>query len=330
VFPVNAFGKAGRWGPELIEKDGKTILRSGSSTWTMTDVMSTKLLVDPHARIPDLDRKGVDIQLVSSPPTMFFYQIDHDIAVRWATECNKALSDWAKTVPGRYRFFANLPLGDMGATLEELERARALGAVGIAMGSPVLTRPLSDEYFYPLYEKLNAYDMPVFVHPVQPGADIDRDGDKLNPALDFSKVDNILRARVGVLSEETLCITSLITGGTFDHFPKLKFCVPHAGGAIALHWKRLEETTDKHPGAYRTKKPFQEYLKHFYVDAIVHDPRGRKFVVDILGADNVVVGSNYGGWDAFDGFAAIEELDLSHADKAKIMGGNLARIFHLG
>lgn len=329
VLPTEAFGQAGKWGPELYEKNGRMVLRTGSSTWTMTDVMNTPLLVRPEARIPDMDRKGVDIHIVCSTPTMFFYHIDHDLAVHWTRECNKALALWPKAFPNRFRFFANLPLGDIDAALEEVDRALDLGAVGFSMGAPAASHSLDEEYFYPLYERLNDLNIPIFMHPVQPGIDTDREGETPDPSLDFSKVNNVLRARVGVLAEETLTMASLIIAGTFDRFPNLRFCIPHAGGAMPLHWGRLEETAEKHPGAKKTTKPFREYLKNFYVDAIVHDPRGRKFIVDIMGASNVIVGSNYGGWDAFDGFGAIEELNLPQADKDKIMGGNAARLFKI-
>jgi aminocarboxymuconate-semialdehyde decarboxylase len=329
ILPVEAFGKAGRWGPELYQEGGKTWLRSGKSRFALTAGMSAEVLCDPTARLGDMDRKGIDIHVVSSAPTFYFYQIDHDLAIYWATECNKAMALWPQKEPRRYRFFANLPLGDIQASLLEVDRARELGAVGFSMGAPSVSRSLDDEYFYPLYEKLNELDMPIFVHPVQPGIDTDKEGDAEDPALDFSKVGNVLRARAGVLHEETLTIASLISSGTFDHFPNLKFCIPHAGGGFALHWERFEETADKHPAGKRTRKRFRDYMGHFYVDSIVHDPRGREFVVSVMGADNVVVGSNYGGWDAFDGFAAIEELNISRDDKAKIMGGNLARILHI-
>src|SRR5277367_5926317 len=268
ILPIEAFGQAGRWGPELYEKDGKMVLRSGSSTFTMTDVMKSDILTRPDARIEDMDRRGVDIHIVSSAPTFYFYQIDHDLAIHWATECNKAMALWPKKHPAHFRFFANLPLGDIAASTEELKHALDLGAVGVSMGAPAAGRSLDDEYFYPLYEKLEFLKLPIFMHPVQPGIDTDKQGAVPDPTLDFSKINNVLRARVGVLAEETLTMASLIIAGTFDRFPNLRFCVPHAGGAMPLHWDRFEETAEKHPGAKKTSKPFRHYLKNFYVDAI--------------------------------------------------------------
>jgi aminocarboxymuconate-semialdehyde decarboxylase len=328
-MPLEAFGAAGRWGPELTRDEAnRYTLRSGSMRYTLPVNMPVDRLTEPGARLIDMDRSGVDIHIISSGPVFYLYGIEGELAVSWTRAVNDAMAQWCRAAPTRYYFMANLPFADIKASLAELDRVKALGARGIGMGAPILGRSLDHEYFWPIYERLNAYDMPVFMHPVAPGMDKDQ-GDRVkDEKMNFSS-RAALDAWTGYLHEETHTTISLIMSGVFDTYPNLKFCITHGGGAVPYQFERFEVSARAHPGSSRARRELRSYLKNIYFDCIVHDVRARRLLVEFMGADNVLVGSNYAGWDEFDGFKAIGELDLAPADRDKIMGGNAARIFNI-
>jgi aminocarboxymuconate-semialdehyde decarboxylase len=223
---------------------------------------------------------------------------------------------------------ATLPLQDIPESVREIDRAVALGAKGLNIGYNPCGHSLASEWFYPVWEKATQADLPIFIHPAAEGQDAD---DAEGAGSDDDKYDwhrgALLLGVEGFLHQETLAVASLMLGGVLDDFPSLKFCVPHGGGAVPYQFGRFEEAARREP--VRAKRPLKEYLKNFYFDPIVHDVRARKLLVDFMGPDNVIVGSNFPGWDMNNGFNFIEELDLSRADKDKIMGGNAIKLFHL-
>jgi aminocarboxymuconate-semialdehyde decarboxylase len=328
VIPVAAFGTAGKYGPEVEEEGGTRTLRSGSMTYTMPEYMLWDRLTDPNARLADMDRRGVDVHIIGGGPVYYLYWIERDLAVNFARAANDAYAEFCKAAPARLYFFANVPLCDVDASRDELDRAAALGARGVSFGDTASGRPIADEYFWPVYEKCAELELPIFMHPMGPGIDQDP-GDRVGDASMNFNTSAVWGARGGLLTAETMTVVSMTASGVFDEFPELKVCVPHGGGAIPYQFTRFVLTAQHEPGVSNAKKPLDEYLHHFYFDTVVHDPRARQLLVDVMGPDNVVVGSNYGGWDEFDGFKAIDEMDLSTKDKEKIMGGNSVRIFKL-
>jgi aminocarboxymuconate-semialdehyde decarboxylase len=328
VFPTRAMGSAGKWGPEFVHEGDDIIIRSGSTRWKMPKTMSIDSLSNPSTRAKGMDDFGIDVLGVSAGPQFYLYWIDHDLAVAVARATNDGLAEYCSAHPDKFFFFAHVPLQDVDESVKELDRAAALGARGINMAAEACGHTLEDRYFFPVYRKAVDLDLPIFMHPLALNA-IDDPGDRPDDPRYNLNSEAVLSARIGYLYQESATVVKTMMAGVFDEFPTLKFCIPHGGGFIPYQFKRFEMTADKERGASAAKKPLSAYLKNFYFDTIVHDPRARQLMVDVMGVDNVVVGTNFPGWDEGNGFEYVQELALSDDDKAKIMGGNAAKLFKL-
>src|SRR5262249_1805831 len=141
------------------------------------------------------------------------------------------------------------------------------------------------------YEKMLEYDAPLFIHPWPTTLA----GTARHPLGLDSVVDYI--------SQETIAFATLLYGGVMDLFPELKVYITHGGGFVPYQFGRLEAFTG--PKKSKAKLPLREYLSRFYFDLLVHDVKARRYLVEFMGADNLVIGSNYAGMDSAEGFAML-------------------------
>ena len=334
VMPSALFDKAGRYGPEfLFDDDGTVVIRVGDyklradtvgteeearrlgpAAWRDRQVASYG---DPNLRATELDTKGIDVRGVTIPPLFYFYNIEADTAIAFAQAANEALADYCATAPKRFFFMASLPLQDVLASVDEVRHSVGLGARGVNIGGRDLAgRQLYSEELWPLYEELEKHELPLFIHPRPLEIEGGKAPDLYTPLmLDYP-------------FETARAINNLILGGVFDAFPKLKVYGSHGGGFVPYQFGRIETfaSINRH---VKCAKPPREYLRHFYLDTLVHDLSARKYLVDWMGADNLVVGDNYGGMDSVNGFAFVDEMGLDEASAAKIKGGNARYIFKL-
>ena len=329
LVPNGALNRAGKWGPDLTAApDGGWILRSGSTVWKLPDHMSPESLFDPSVRAARADEMGIDMVGVSAAPHFFLHWIDEDLQIALATSVNDSLMDYCSAFPDKFFWYANVPLGSISAAVVELDRAAFMGARAINVPAEVNGHTLDDDYFMPLWEKAVEHQMPVWVHPLALNAVNDPGDDLGNPKYDFNTAA-VLSARLGYLYQEASTVIRVIMSGLLDRLPDLKFCLPHGGGFLPYQYRRFELTAQREPGSSRAERPFSDYLRNFYFDTIVHDVRARRLLVDVMGVDNVIVGSNFPGWDEGNGFEFVQELGLPADDAAKIMGGNAMRLFRL-
>jgi aminocarboxymuconate-semialdehyde decarboxylase len=218
---------------------------------------------------------------------------------------------------------ATLPIQDVGEAVEELERAiLQLGYKGAYIGTDLAGRNLDDRALWPLYQKCVDLDVPIFVHPHPIGIDgtavLDR----------YRKYD--LSWILGYIFEETLGIACLIFGGVIDAFPELKIFVSHGGGATPYQLGRLEFASVHRPeAAANVKRSVREYLRQIYVDCDLHNLQSLRFLLDVMGTDRVMVGSNYPGWDREDCFAQVAQLHLPASQEADVMGNNAQRLLRI-
>jgi aminocarboxymuconate-semialdehyde decarboxylase len=125
-----------------------------------------------------------------------------------------------------------------------------------------------------------------------------------------------------------MAAANLILSGALDEVPNLNVCISHGGGFLPYQFGRIEAFSQLNPET-KAKKPLRDYLRQIYFDNLVHETSARRFLVDWMGADNVVVGDNYAGLDSADGFALLDELNLPPDQATAIAGGNAARIMRL-
>lgn len=322
VFPKETLGKAGRYGPEVLVENGERFLRVGAYK-SRPSGMSAKApsAATPKERLALMDEEHIDVMGVTISPLFYLYWAEEGIA--FSTVQNEALARFCDADRDRLFFIATLPLQDIDASLKELDHATAdLGSRGINVGTDDLGgRDLDDPYFWPLYEAAEERGLPLFVHPYPLGIQTeDRE-----PLADRYNMSWLL----GYVYQETLAVAHLMYGGVLDRFPGLKVCVPHGGGMIPYQFGRLEYGASRMKDV-KAQRPLRDYLANFYFDICVHDVAARRFLVEFMGPDHLVVGSNYGGWDQVNGFSFLDELHLGAEDAAKIAGSNAVELFALG
>jgi aminocarboxymuconate-semialdehyde decarboxylase len=189
-------------------------------------------------------------------------------------------------------------------------------SVGYVLGNDrTLADPECDE-FLSVVEEL---DVPILLHPVALGQDID---------LVAGGAQWLRKYQVdwawGYLFAETAAVIGFIFSGALERHRALRIMVPHGGGMLPYHVGRLGH----HARVFATgddafARPVEDYLSSFYFDTVVHDPRGLKLLIDVMGEDNVVLGSNYPGWDNAPIWETLRGLaGVSDAAKDKILGLN--------
>lgn len=318
-------GARGHYGRRLkgFSEDGEGLGRGRSG---VIDPEDLRHLADQH--VMWLDGVGTDIQLVSARP----YSLMHSerpkrIVHWWAMAVNDAIGTQVEHVPHRLQGVANLPQawGDpISATFEELDRCvNELGFVGALVNpdpsegrDPGSVPGLGDEYWYPLYEKLVDYGLPMLVHSC--GCVSERE----NQSLHF-------------INEESIAIIHMVLSNVFDDFPDLKVIVPHGGGSIPYQIGRYRGTFWQGTGKQGT---FDEAVRNLYYDSALYTKDALELLVKVIGADRVCLGTERpgdgshkksGGEGLADDVAAsLRELDVcSEADLDRILGDNAIDIF---
>lgn len=326
-------GAAGELGPEIVyHEDGSASLRVGARYTKLASVNSLaeektagpraaaekflRRVSDPLTRVAEMDEKRIDILGVTTIPQFYFYRIDAPVARRFHSIANDALAEYCAAAPSRLFFMVTLPLQDLDASAAELGRAVELGARGVHLGAHSLAgMELYDDALWPLYARIEEAGIPLFIHPYPfelAGVPPTRFA---GPMLEFPYQASVAAA-------------NLILSGALDDFPGLNVCISHGGGFLPYQFGRIETFAKLIPSA-RAKRPLREYLSQLYFDNLVHDVRARKYLVDWMGAANVVVGDNYAGMDSADGFLFLDELGLDATANEQISGANAVKLFGL-
>ena len=323
VILPDVLGKAGKYGPEIvIDSNGAAIMRVGAYS---SRVGSGKGLTeedfarisDVQRRLDEMDAEGVDAMVVTISPLFYLYWAEDDIRTSFASAQNDALAKYCAQAPDRLFYLATLPLPNVEASIEEVRRVGRMGARGVNIGTGDFDGvDLDSEQLWPLFAELEAAALPVFIHPyplTMASGEIDR--------YNLSWV-------VGYNYQETVAFAHLALGGVFEMFPNLKVCITHGGGNVPYQFGRLEKARERQPDV-RATRPIREYMGNVYFDILLHDRGARQFLVEFAGASQLMVGDNFGGWDAADGWSMLAELDLSEADRRKIAGENAAALFRI-
>jgi 4-oxalmesaconate hydratase len=288
-------------------------------------------LPETKRNLDAIDQAGTDVQLISPRPfTMFQAEKPGRIAHRWNEGVNNYIAQFCRVLPDRFAGIAGLPqpAGEpIAASLPELERCiNELGMVGCLLNPDPgegdnQTPDLGNEYWYPLYEKLCALDVPAHVHST---------GNQHGRGTYSSHF----------IDEESLAVLSLVNSRVFLDFPKLKIIVSHGGGSIPYQvgrWRaeRLHPVMAKN---IPLKESFDESLRRVYYDTVIHSRDSVAMLAKVAGSDRVVFGTeNPGSGTApnpetgrsFDDIKfLIDGIEtLTEADRKAIYAGNAQRLF---
>ncbi|MCU1634778.1 MAG: aminocarboxymuconate-semialdehyde decarboxylase [Cryobacterium sp.] len=237
---------------------------------------------DAEVRLADMDAAGVDIQVVSPTPAFFSYAAPADDAVKVSRIFNDLALEICAPAPERLLPFAQVPLQDIDAACAELDRCMALGHAGVEIGNHVGDRDLDDAQIVTFLQHCAAIGAPVFVHPWDMA-----DSPRLQRWM--------AQWLTGMPAETHLSILALILGGTLDRVSSdLKLCFAHGGGSFAFWVGRMDNAWHRRPDLVATSEhPPSHYLSRFSVDSAVFEPNALRLLVDTMGTDNVMLGSDY-------------------------------------
>jgi aminocarboxymuconate-semialdehyde decarboxylase len=274
--------------------------------------------VDLERRLAAMDRTGVDMHALSLTTPMVDWA-PPAFAKSLAETYNDAASAAHRCYPDRFVGLAALPMQDPGLALRELERASGLpGLRGLHLSTHVNGRNLDEKPFFPVFARCASLGWPIFLHPVKPLA---------HERLSRYHLGNLL----GNPFETAVAAASLVFGRVLDELPDLEVVLPHAGGAFPSLVGRLDRGTLVRAELGHMTRPPSAYLRRFSYDTISHNDRILTDLVRAVGADRVLLGSDY----CFDmGYErpveVVERLEiLTESDRALVRGGNAARLLRL-
>jgi aminocarboxymuconate-semialdehyde decarboxylase len=274
---------------------------------------------DPEVRLQEMDRDGIDVQVMSATPVLFAYQRPVEHALDCAQLFNDAALELCSRGKGRLKSLCQVPLQDTDAACKELSRCMRAGHLGVQIGNHVGNKNLDDLGIVTFLQHCAEEGAAVLVHPW------DMLGTDRMPKY-------MMPWTVGMPAETQLSVVALILSGAFDQLPPtLRICFAHGGGSFAFLLGRLENAWHHHPVARgECEHPPSHYLDRFYTDSAVFGENALQFLVGTMGADRVMLGSDYPfplGEERVG--SLIRQSNLSEDDKTKLLGGNVLRFLGL-
>jgi aminocarboxymuconate-semialdehyde decarboxylase len=283
---------------------GRTIIKlKGARFFGITEPMT-----DPKKRLEDMDRVGIDMEVLSlSTPNVFFAPAEHQPEV--ARMVNDAYAELHAQHPSRFLGFASIPMDVPDAAVAELERALdGLGMQGVILLSNIQGRSLTDPRYRAFFEEANRRKTCIFLHPMLPKFPEPFRRYVLGPIVAFP-------------SDTTLAVAEMCFDGMFREFPDIRWVIAHAGGTIPWLMERLDngfrdfaecrEKLDELPSTY---------LKKLYYDTVTFSPHTLGHLRDVIGTDHMVMGSDYphllGSIER--SVSSIESLAIPEREKSRV------------
>jgi len=265
-----------------------------------------------------LDAQGIDLQIVGTWPDIFGYGLAAEACVAWHRTLNDTLAAWCADNADRFAWIGSVPLIDAEAAAQELERAVGLGACGVIISSNIENTNLGELALDPFWRKAEALAAPVLIHPVLVG-----------PAPRAAKFG--LAQVAQYTFDTTLGVGSLLMSGVLDRFPRLKLVLSHGGGAypyLAGRFDIMHRRMDRAAQGDVAAKLPSAYAAQMAYDSIVHAPKALRFLIDVAGLDNVLLGTDYSFPPAdMEPLALLQSAQLSAAEIEAIADANPRRLF---
>ena len=277
-------------------------------------------LTNTDTRLHEMDRQGVDREILSIWTDIFGYDLPADKGGLWHSMLNDCLAELCNKYPARFSWLASGALQDGASAARELERGINAGAKGAIVATHVDGKNLGecnlDEYWAACID-LKA---PVFIHPAQPVP---------QPRAEHFALNQI----VAYTTDTTLAVGSLISAGVMDRFPQLNFILPHGGGSVPYligRFDRMHQASNKKATGNVAENPPSRYLERFYYDTILHHGPALRYLRDLVGARRLLLGTDlpFPPGDP-DPLTTLQDADFVAHEIEMITDGNPTRLFAL-
>lgn len=274
---------------------------------------------DMEAKLRQMDELGLDASILSLSPTMLFYWADVGGASEFCRMANEKVAELSAQSGGRLHGMATVPLQDPERAVTELRDAVGrLGLRGVEIGTVMEETPLDDPKFDPFFSAVEEAGVPVMLHPYYVG-----------PKAQFN--DFYMTNLIGNPLETTVAAARLILSGFLDRHPRLKVILVHSGGFLPFQIGRLDHGYEvrSETNAHISRPP-STYLDRFVFDTITHMDLPLKFLIDLVGKDNVVIGTDIPFDMACTSFTRrLAAAELSKDALEAIESKNVVRLFSL-
>jgi aminocarboxymuconate-semialdehyde decarboxylase len=245
-------------------------------------------VVEPNSfrveeRMKDMSDTGVEIQVLSTIPVLFNYWAKPTDGLETSRFFNDHIAETVESDPHHFIGLGTVPLQNVNLAIREMERCvRDLKFPGLQIGSNINGLNLSEKEFEPFFAAAEKLGCAIFVHPWE--------------MMGEKQMEKYwLPWLVGMPAETSRAICSFIFGGIFERFPKLRVAFAHGGGSFPFTLGRIEHGFKVRPDlvAVDNQVSPQKYLGKFWVDSLVHDKRALEYLVEVMGEDNICLGSDY-------------------------------------
>jgi aminocarboxymuconate-semialdehyde decarboxylase len=265
-----------RYATRIEEADAKRYLVRGKLRLELLAEFSVA-----EAKLEAMDRKGIEISVISPGPQVFFYGLPENQGIEAARLVNDGIAAMVAKNPARLRAMATLPMQHPEAAVAEMERvAREYGFKGIELATAAPAGELADPRYRPILRRAQDLKMTIFAHPNTIGS---------GGRLDCYYLTNL----IGNPLETTIMVANLMFSGALDELPRLKMLLAHGGGFAPyqvgrfVHGHKVRPETRAH-----TASSAKDMLKRFYFDTITHDPQALRYLVELVGAERIVLGTD--------------------------------------
>ncbi len=261
-----------------LDAERRAVIAGGKPTIPIRDD-----LVDLETRLAAMDAAGLDTQVLSSWVNLTAYPLDAERGQRWSRRVNEALAAEADRAPDRLLAMATVPLQAPELAAAELRHAvRELGMVGVEIATTVAGTDLVSAELDPFWAAAADLRVVVLLHPMDP-----------LPGIDLRR--HFLHNMVGRPAETTIAIGRLVMAGVFDRHPGLVMCVVHGGGFLPYQIGRMQRGWETMPRVAATDlaTPPLDTLRRLYFDTILHHPPALRYLIDLVGADRIMLGTDY-------------------------------------